>query len=273
MRRAGRRYRRPAMSLQEFLDQRADRYAGAFEAFMCALGDRLGLWKALAEGPATSAEVAARAGLNERYVREWLNGVASASLVERRDADRFALGDEAHAVFAEEGGEFFMGGTYQLIFGLLEAVEPLSEAFRTGEGIPQDTYSDDFWIGLERHNTPSVEHKLVQGWLAAMPEVRAKLESGVRMADVGCGNGRVLIKLAQEFPASEYVGFDLFPGSVERATELARAAGVSDRVSFRVLDGTQGVPEPFHVIGTFDVVHDTTDPLGLLRSIREALEP
>jgi 2-polyprenyl-3-methyl-5-hydroxy-6-metoxy-1,4-benzoquinol methylase len=117
------------------------------------------------------------------------------------------------------------------------------------------------------------ENLLLQEWIPAVPDVQAKLEKGARVADVGCGQGRALIKLVERFPHSTYVGYDVLPANVERAWANARAAGVADRVRFDIVDAAQGLPERFNVVTTWDVIHDAVDPLGILRAIRAALEP
>jgi tRNA G46 methylase TrmB len=127
------------------------------------------------------------------------------------------------------------------------------------------------WDGMERLSINWFENLLTQQWLRAMPDVQAKLERGAQVADVGCGRGRALIKLAQAFPNSRYIGYDVFAPTIERAMANARAAGVADRVRFEQRDVSQGLPEQYDVITTFDVVHDAVDPVGLLRGIRQGL--
>jgi SAM-dependent methyltransferase len=147
------------------------------------------------------------------------------------------------------------------------------EAFRHGGGIPYGAYPNSMYEGIERFTAGWFENLLIPVWIAALPEVKAQLEHGIRVADVGCGRGRALIKLAQTFPESRYIGYDLYGPNVDRATANARAAGVDDRVTFRQGDVVEGLPERYDLITTFDVVHDAVDPLGLLRAIRQALQP
>ncbi len=248
--------------------------SAAFVTMLAGIGDRLGLFKDLAEkGPATSAELAARAGINERYAREWLAGMASAGYLEYDPTSRrFTLPPEHVSALAQEGGPFFFGGVHQEVSALAAIVDPLTEAFRKGGGVPQSAYSDHLWNGMERFTGGWFQNLLTQQWIPAMPEVKAKLERGARVADVGCGRGRALIKLAQAFPDSRYVGYDAFEPSIVRATASAQAAGVGDRVTFKHFDASKGLPEQYDVITTFDVVHDSINPLGLLRAIRQALK-
>lgn len=248
--------------------------SGALVTMLAILGDRLGLFKDLAEkGPATSAELAARAGINERYAREWLAGMASAGYLEYDPRSRrFTLPPEHVPALAQEAGPFFFGGVHQEVPALAAIIDPLTEAFRKGGGVPQSAYSNHLWDGMERFTRGWFENLLTQQWIPAMPEVKAKLERGARVADVGCGRGQALIKLAQAFPGSRYVGYDAFEPTIVRATASAQAAGVGDRVTFKHWDASKGLPEQYEVITTFDVVHDSIDPLGLLRAIRQALK-
>jgi 2-polyprenyl-3-methyl-5-hydroxy-6-metoxy-1,4-benzoquinol methylase len=242
---------------------------------LAVLGDRLGLFKDLAaHGPATSGELAARAGINERYAREWLGGMASAGYLEYDPASRrFTLPPEHAPALAQEGSPVFFGGIYQGFPGLIGVLDQLTAAFRAGGGVPQSAYNDSWWDGMERFTIIWFENLLTQQWIPAMPDVQAKLERGALVADVGCGRGRALIKLAQAFPNSRYVGYDLFGPSIARATANAQAAGVADRVTFHQRDVSKGLPEQYDVITTFDVVHDAVDPVGLLRTIGQALRP
>jgi 2-polyprenyl-3-methyl-5-hydroxy-6-metoxy-1,4-benzoquinol methylase len=242
---------------------------------LAVLGDRLGLFKDLAaHGPATSGELAARAGINERYAQEWLGGMASAGYLEYDPGSRrFTLPPEHAPALAQEGGPVFFGGIYQGLPGLVGVLDQLTAAFRAGGGVPQSAYHDNWWDGMERFSMIWFENLLTQQWIPAMPDVQTKLERGALVADVGCGRGRGLIKLAQAFPNSHYVGYDVFGPTIERATANARAAGVADQVRFAQRDVSQGLPESYDVITTFDVVHDAADPMGLLRTIRQALRP
>ncbi|CAA9533626.1 MAG: hypothetical protein AVDCRST_MAG49-78 [uncultured Thermomicrobiales bacterium] len=258
-----------------FADRLVRDIAGTYATAMVTVGDRLGLFKDLAaRGPATSDELAARTGLAERYLREWLHGLAAAGYLERDPkGDRYALPPEHAPALADEGGSRFLGGLYQKLPAEIAVLDRVIEAFRAGGGVPQAAYLAEEWDGLDRLSTVWFEHQLLQEWLPRMPDVRARLERGARVADLGCGRGRALVKLAQAFPRGTYVGYDVFPPTVAAATANAEMAGVVDRARFEVLDAARGLPESFDVITTFDVVHDAADPLALLRAIRAALRP
>jgi SAM-dependent methyltransferase len=168
----------------------------------------------------------------------------------------------------------FFGGMYQDVgaTGIFQFSAPIFEAFRSGGGMPQSAYDNDTWEGIERFTNSWFENFLVQEWIPAMPDVKAKLEKGALVADGGCGNGKALIKLAQAYPNSRYVGYDIFEPATIKAPARAKEAGVGDIVRFEHRDVSKGLPETYDIITTFDVVHDAVDPRGLLRSIRQALK-
>jgi 2-polyprenyl-3-methyl-5-hydroxy-6-metoxy-1,4-benzoquinol methylase len=249
--------------------------SGMTTTILAALGDRLGLFKTLAaHGPATSTELAKAASINERYAREWLGGMASAGYVRYDPAmHRFALPPEHVPVLAQEGSPVYFGGAHQMLLGTLGVLDQLTTAFRQGGGVPQPAYSEDWWAGMERFSAGWFENLLLQEWIPAMPRVREALERGADVADVGCNRGRALIKLARAFPRSRFVGYDVFEPAIRQASERAATAGVADRIRFEHRDVSKGLPEQFDLITTFDVIHDAVDPLGLLRTIRQALRP
>jgi 2-polyprenyl-3-methyl-5-hydroxy-6-metoxy-1,4-benzoquinol methylase len=247
--------------------------AGTMATIFCALGDKLGLFEALASGgPAAPAELAERTGAQERYVREWLHGLAAAGYLEYdRTGGRYALPAAHAAVLADEGGLWFLGGGYQEVAGMLPALSRIEAAFRDGGGVPQAAYPDDAYDGMSRFTRAWFDHRMLGDWLPLVPHLGERLTAGIRWADVGCGTGRAVIRLAEEFPASTFVGYDAFPAQVERARKAAEHAGVADRTRFEVADGSRGLPQKFDVISTFDVVHDAVDPAGLVAGIRRSL--
>ena len=167
----------------------------------------------------------------------------------------------------------FYGGVHQMLMGLVKSTDLLVRAFQDGGGIPLSAYNDTVWQGMERLTMGQFDQLLIQMWLPAMPEVQAKLERGSQVADVGCGPGWALIKLAQAYPNSHYTGYDIFEPLIARAHANAQAAGFADRVQFRHLDASEGLPEQYDIITTFDVVHDAVSPRQLLWAIRKALRP
>jgi len=249
--------------------------AGGLTWLLAALGDRHGLFRALARsGPATAAELGAASGVHERYAREWAAAMAAAGyLGYAADTGRFAL-PAAHApVLTAEDHPMAAGGVLQWLLGVLPALDAISEAFRTGAGVPAQRYGPDLWPAIERLGAPMYATALVPQWLPRLARAQAALRAGAAVADVGAGAGRALITLAREYPAGRYVGFDTIAAQVERARANAAAAGVADRVRFEVGDGCAGLPGGYDVVLAFDVLHDASDPAGMLRSVRQALAP
>jgi 2-polyprenyl-3-methyl-5-hydroxy-6-metoxy-1,4-benzoquinol methylase len=272
------------VAMEPAVDQaRAEAFAGRVlqDATACmvtalaALGDRLELFKDLAtQGPATSEELAVRTGTQARYVREWLAGMAAAGyLAYEPGSNRFSLPAEHVPTLAQEGGPFFAGGALQLTLGHMQQLGRLEGAFRSGGGVAESAYGEEHWEAQARYSAGWVNNLLSQVWIPAIPDAQARLEQGAAVADVGCGRGLALIKLAEAFPNSYGVGYDQYEPEIDHAVENAHRAGVADRVRFQPLDASCGLPAQYDVITTFDVVHDAADPRGLLRSIRQALRP
>lgn len=271
------------MTTTDFDDARAEEFVGKAltdtsgfsTTILAGIGDRLGLWRALADhGSLTSGELAERADIDERYAREWLGGMATAGYLEYTpEAGRWTLPPEHVPVLADEGGPVFFGGTFQMLRGMASVHDELLEVFRTGGGVKQEAYHPDMWDGMERFTAGWFENHLIQEWMPALPDVDAALRAGASVVDVGCGRGRGLIKLARAYPESTFVGIDAFQGTIDAARANVEAAGLSDRVTIVHADAATEIPGEYDVIFTFDVVHDAVDPAGLLRQIRAALRP
>ncbi|MEU4445539.1 methyltransferase [Actinosynnema sp. NPDC050801] len=251
-----------------------DDLGGAMTGLLGALGVRLGLFGALAGGPATAGELAARTELSERYVREWSWGMANAGYLEVDDADgRFRLPAAHAAVLAFENSPFHLGAGYELLTPMARMVEDVAEAFRTGEGIAHERYPDSLAAAMERMSATWLDGQLVDSWLPAVDGVVARLDRGGAAADVGSGGGRALIALARRFEHARFVGFDLHAPNVKRAAQAAEQAGVGERVRFENVDATTGLSGPLDLVTMFDVLHDAPDPAALLRAAHEALAP
>lgn len=261
--------------LEAFMGKAISDLAGATSVLLCYLGDRLGLFKALAsEGSATSDELAERTGLQERYLREWLNSLSCNGYLEYDPASRrFSLPPEHAPALADEDGPAFLAPLFTFIPSLVDVLDGVAEAFRNGGGVPIAAYSQELHDAAERATATWFDHLLLPVWLPAMPDVEAKLRSGASLADLGCGHGKAVINLARAFPTSRFTGYDIHEPNVIAAMERARAAGVDDRVHFAVADIEQGLPEQFDIITTFDVVHDLAHPRVALQAIRQALKP
>jgi 2-polyprenyl-3-methyl-5-hydroxy-6-metoxy-1,4-benzoquinol methylase len=247
---------------------------GAVVSGMIYLGDRLGLYRALADGgPATAAELAARAGLHERWVLEWLRGQAAAGLVDYRGGDRFALSPEAAVVLAEERSPFFAAGGFSGLPQQLAVAERLPEAFRTGIGLPYDAFGVEGNRGVERMFAPWFRTALVPLALPSLEDVLPKLRAGAAVADVGCGAGVALIEMAKAFPGSDFHGYDVSRHALALAEANKTEAGITN-VAFHDASG-DALPGDarFDLVTTFDCIHDMTRPEAAVRAIRRALKP
>jgi 2-polyprenyl-3-methyl-5-hydroxy-6-metoxy-1,4-benzoquinol methylase len=267
---------RSETTVEGFAEQVLGDYAGANAFLMAGLGDRLGLFAVIAANePQSSAELADRTGLQERYLREWLAGMAAAGyLTYDPPSGRYAIPDAHVPVLAEEAGVWFFGAAFfDFSTNYGETFHRLLEAFRSGGGVAQEVYGEEVAASIDRFTAPWFEHRLVPEWIPAMPNVQALLAAGAVVCDVGCGRGRALITLAEAFPQCQFVGIDAYEPAIPGAREQARNAGVQDRVRFEVADATSGLPWRFEVITTFDVIHDSADPRGILRAIHDALVP
>ena len=260
--------------VEEVTDKAIGYLSGAGVSALAYLGDRLGLYRALSEsGPSTSAELAAKAGLHERWVREWLHGQASAGLVRYAGDGRFELTSEQAAVLADEENPTFVGGGFALIFPLLQRWETLFESFRTGRGVPYNELGADHAVGESRFSSPWMRANLVPVILPGLDGVTAKLTAGAKVADVGCGSGKALLEMARAFPRSDFHGYDtseLALGFAEASlaqSGLRNVAFQSAAASALPRDGS------FDLILTWDCLHDMTDPAGAMRSIRAAITP
>ncbi len=247
-------------------------------AALVVIGDRLGLYRALAtSGPLTAAELAANTGTHERYVREWLNAHAASGYVNYlADSGRYQLSPEQAMLFAQEDSPAFIVGGFQTALAAGRIVDRLTDAFRSGDGIGWHEHHPDMVPGCARFFRVGYLNHLVQEWIPALDGVRAKLEAGIRVADVGCGVGYSTIIMAKAFPKSRFTGFDYHVESVAAAIEHAREAGV-DNVSFeigaaedyRCVDGG----EPYDFVTVFDALHDMGDPASAARHVRDTLAP
>jgi SAM-dependent methyltransferase len=246
---------------------------GLTNTVLAWMGDELGLWKDLAaKGGATSPELAVRTGLAERPVREWASAMAAAGYLDYAPTTKtFSLAPEHVPVLAQEAGPMFFGGVHQEFVGLLRPLDRIVESFHTGRGVPQSAYPESAFDGMDRFTAGWFENLLLPVWIPAIEGLEARLREGATVADVGCGRGRALIKMAKAFPDSRYVGYDVYGPNIERARANAQQAGVEDRVKFIEMDATEPLNEKFDLVTTFDVVHDAAHPVELVRSARRAL--
>lgn len=247
--------------------------AGMMAGLLGIIGERLGLFRALvATGPATVTDFAKAAGIHEPYARGWLNALVCAGyLTFDLETARYALPPPHAALLAVEKNPMFVGGGYLQMAAFIGQIENLIGAFKTGAGIPQDNYDRVLIEGMDRISARWFDYLLVQQWLAALPAVVERLQRGGRVADVGCGSGRAIIRMAEAFPAAQFVGFDTFAPAVAYANAAAEKARVDKRARFEVRDIADGLPGSYDLITAFDVLHDFNDPVAGLSAMKRAL--
>lgn len=260
--------------VQEFVHKALGDLGSALTASLVVIGDKLGLYKAMAgAGAVTPAELAERTGTTERSVREWLSAQAAAGYVTYDAATRrYTLPAEHAMALAQEDSPAFVAGGFQGMVAAIMATPKVAEAFRSGKGLGWHEHHGDLFEGVERFFRPGYENNLVQSWIPALDGVQEKLDAGARVADVGCGYGASTIIMAKAFPRSRFIGFDYHAASIERARERARQAGVTDRVSFETASA-KTYPGTYDLIGCFDCLHDMGDPVGAATYVRQALAP
>jgi ubiquinone/menaquinone biosynthesis C-methylase UbiE len=245
----------------------------AINAALVALGDQLGLWKAMAgAGPLTITTLAQRADVTERYLREWLSAMTASGFVGHDPAaDTFELSGAGAAVLADEQSTALFIGAFQFLPLLNEMLPVLGQAFRSGTGVSWLDRETAFGDAEERFTRPLHRGLLVDVWLAAVPGLTDQLASGARVADVGCGYGRSTIEMAKAFPISTFVGFDFHDHSIAKAREAARAEGLADRVTFEVADARSFPGTGYDLVLLCDSLHDMGDPVAAARHARAAL--
>ena len=261
---------------QDRLNDFLGRFVGDLGATMAAgsivVGHRLGLYRALAQGPATPDELAARTATHPRYVAEWLRGQAAGGYAEYDPGTgAFSLTAEQAFALADPDGPVYAPGAFVLALGALRAESQITDAFRTGAGMGWHEHHDDVPLGCEMFFRPGYLANLVPSWIPALDGVAARLEAGARVADVGCGLGASTVLLAQAYPRSTFAGSDYHAASIELARKRAADAGVEDRTTFEVAtaDGFSG--SGYDLVATFDCLHDLGDPARAARHVREAV--
>ena len=261
--------------LNEFMGKAVGDIGAAMSAALVIIGDKLGLYKAMAgAGPLTPAELSRRTGTVERYVREWCaNQAAGGYLTYDAASATYTLPEEQAFALADENSPAFLPGAFQIIAAAIRAEPRIAENFRTGNGMAWGEHHHCLFEGTERFFRPNYNANLVANWIPALAGVEAKLRCGGKVADVGCGHGASTILMAQAFPNSRFVGFDFHEPSIVVARERAAKAGVAERVTFTAARSTNYPGEDFDLVAHFDCLHDMGDPVGAARHVRETLAP
>jgi SAM-dependent methyltransferase len=260
--------------LEELLGRFVNDFGATGFAATVVIGDRLGLYRALATGPATAAELAGRTSTHERYVTEWLAAQAASGYVSYDPTSgRFSLSEEQAFALANEDGPMYLPGAFQVMVAAVKDEPKVTQAFATGTGVGWHEHDPDLFAGTERFFRPGYAANLISSWIPALDGVPAKLEAGAQVADVGCGHGASTIILAQAYPNSTFVGFDYHQPSIERAREAAAKAGVADRCRFEVAPANAYPGAGYDLVGVFDALHDMGDPVGAAAHVRQTLAP
>ena len=259
--------------LEAFMGQAVTDMGAIISAPLMVIGEKLGLYRAMAgAGPLSSSELAERAGVAERSVREWLRNQAAGGYVTYdADSDSYTLPDEHALALADESSPVYLLGAYELIASLYADEDRILEAFRSGKGMGWHEHDHRLFRGTERFFRPGYRAHLVAEWIPALDGVQEKLQHGARVADVGCGHGASTILMAEAFPNSQFFGFDYHEASIERARELAEDAGVADRVQFATASAKDYPGEGYDLVCVFDCLHDMGDPVGAAAHVRETL--
>ena len=261
--------------LNQLLGRFLDDFGGTFHSAMAVIGDKLGLYKAIAKsGAVTSTELAAKTNTTERYVREWLaSQVAGGYVSYEKGAGKYYLTEEQAFAMANEEGPLFLPGAFQLATGAMKAEARVTEAFRTGEGVGWHEHDSALFRGTERFFRPGYAANLVESWIPSFEGVEAKLRGGAKVADVGCGHGASTVLMAKAFPESEFIGFDYHQASVDYARKVANDAGVGGRVSFEVASAKEYPGRDYDFVTFFDCLHDMGDPVGASAHVLQSLKP
>lgn len=261
--------------LDEFVGRFATDLGAVLHSATVLVGDRLGLYRAMADCQwLTAEELAERTGTHLRYIREWLSAQAASGYADYDpSSERFRLTPEQAFALTSEDNPLFAPGGLQLASATLADVGLIADAFQSGHGVPWGDHHHDLVEGTLRFFRPNYIGNLTQNWIPALNGVEAKLQSGASVADIGCGCGASTIIMAEAYPASRFVGFDYHEGSIAKARQAAAAAGVADRCRFDVATAKDFEDGGYDLVTVFDALHDMGDPTGVGAHVLDTLAP
>jgi len=261
--------------MNAFLGKVVSDFGASLSSMLGYIGQKLGLYEALADSDGlTPAELAAKTGTTERYVREWLVNQAAGEYVHYDPASgKYSMLPEQRVALTHEDSPFYVGGGFYVIKAMLNAQPRISEYFKQGGGMLWGEHDPDLFVGTEKFFRPGYTAHLVNSWIPALTGIKEKLEAGGRVADVGCGHGASTIIMANAYPNSRFYGYDNHPASIENARGKAQNAGLSDRVQFETVAASDVPNEQFDLVCFFDCLHDMGDPHGAIKRASEILSP
>jgi SAM-dependent methyltransferase len=263
-----------AAKLEQFVFRAVDEAGATLNAALVVMGDRLGLYRALAgAGALTPGELASRTGTSERYLREWLNAQAAGGYVEYHAEGRYSLPAEQAVALTDEDSPAYLPGLFEIALGAVLDSPRITDAVRSGTGVGWHEHNQHVHDGCERFFRPGYNANLIASWLPALDGVVERLERGVPVADVGCGHGASTILMAVAFPRSTFVGSDYHAGSIQTARRRAEQAGVGDRVRFEATPARAYTGDGYDLVTMFDCLHDMGDPVGAARHVLGTLAP
>lgn len=248
---------------------------GAMSVPTVRVGLRLGLFEALAQSPATAAELAERAGgLHARYVREWALAQTASGYIDFDAAtERFSLSPEQAMVFVNPDSPVYLAGAFEMVAAMVEAEPKVEECFRHGTGVRWGDHAGCLFCATGAFFRPGYVNNIVQAWIPALDGVEARLRSGAKVADVGCGVGFSTLLMAEAYPESEFTGYDFHAPSIEEARRHAEAHGLGERVHFEVAAAKEIADGGFDLVTMYDCLHDMGDPRGCAAHMRSILAP
>ena len=261
--------------LNQVVGQMLADLGGAFSVSLVRIGDKLGLYTALNEGgPMTSAELATKATIAERYAREWLSHQAASGYLAYDPAtQKFSLPEEQAMIFADPDSPAYLQGAFDLAAAMMDNKNLVEAAFKTGKGVGWGDQAGCLFCAAGRFFRPGYQNSLVAGWLPQLHDVVAKLEQGARVADIGCGHGFSTVIMAKAFPKSHFIGYDFHPGSIAQAKVHAQQHGVTANTHFEVAMASDFPARDLDLVTFFDCLHDMGDPVGAATHVHQALKP
>ena len=263
--------------LHEFMIKAVGDIASTMSAMLVIIGDRLGLYKAMAEFgyPITSEELAQKTSTNERYIREWLANQAAGGYITYNAAnEKYTLPSEQAMALADENSPVYVHGAYQSIKSFFKDEEKFIEVFKTGKGLRWGEHNHDLFEGTARFFKPNYVGNLVSSWIPSLDGIEEKLKQGAKVADIGCGYGISTILMAKEYPNSKFYGFDNHNPSIEQAKEQSRKEGITSNLEFSSVSASdESIGNDYDLITFFDCLHDMGDPIGAMKFAKQSLKP